>query len=84
VVVLASMKDSGRLRHHIPLGGLRGRHYRVYPSLLREWGGLDVKNGFIHRSVFLPRFKDSDRFLRWFRRQKPELIHANNIRYNEG
>jgi Nucleotide modification associated domain 3 len=82
VVVLASKKDSGRLYHHISIGGLRGRHYRVYRSLLREWRGLDVKNGYIHRSGFLPRFEDPRRSLRWFRCQKPQLIHADNPRYN--
>jgi len=50
----------------------------VRRDLLRAWGGLDIKDGFIQRSVRLPRFRDTDRFYRWFVAQKPELVAANN------
>jgi hypothetical protein len=78
VVVFARRGESGRLCHHIPIGGYRGGAWRVTRKLLDEWGGLDVKDGYIQRSVFLPQFLDGNRFLRWFDRQKPVLIRENN------
>ena len=78
VVVFARPHESGRLLHHIPIGHYRRRAYRVTPKLLDAWGGLDVHDGFIQRNVFLPRFLDGDRFLRWFERQKPVLICEQN------
>ena len=78
VVLFARRGASGRLLHHIPIGSYRRRAYRVTGELLDEWGGLGVKDGYIQRSVFLPRFLDGERFLRWFWRQKPTLIPKNN------
>jgi hypothetical protein len=46
--------------------------------LLDAWGGLDIKDGYIHRSVRLPSFRDAAKFHQWFRAQKPELVAENN------
>lgn len=78
IVVFARSGESGRLRHHIPIGSYRDGAYRVERGILGEWGGLGVKDGYLQRSVFLPAFTDGSRFLRWFRNQKPELIQADN------
>jgi len=78
IVVFARPGESGRLLHHIPIGSYRDGAYRVEQSILSEWGGLGVKNGYLQRSRFLPAFTDGSRFLRWFRSQKPELIQADN------
>lgn len=77
-IVFAVPGRSGRLLNHIPIGGLRGKHYRVFPDLLNAWGGLDVKDGFIHRSAFLPQFERPSRFLRWFKRQRTTLVARDN------
>lgn len=78
IVVRAKPGVSGRLRRRIPIGELRGGHYRVREDLLEAWGGLDIKNGYIQRSVRLPGFLDAKAFYRWFLAQKPELIAENN------
>jgi hypothetical protein len=85
VVVFADPRESGRLRSHIPIGEYRDRAQRVSPELLVEWGGLCgktgelLKDGYIHRAGNPPLFNDPDRFLTWFRRQEPQLVHANNV-----
>jgi len=78
IVVFARAGESGRLRRHIPIGSYRRRAYRVRRELLHEWGGLDVRDGYIQRSVYLPAFNEPKRFLRWFHRQPHELIRVNN------
>lgn len=78
IVVRARRGVSGRLRHCIPIGELRARAYRVRNDLLEVWGGLDIKNGYIHRSVRLPAFLDAAKFYRWFLAQRPELVAENN------
>jgi hypothetical protein len=78
IVVFARPGESGRLRHHIPIGSYRNKAYRVQPDILREWGGLDVNDGYIQRSAFLPAFIDGSTFLNWFRRQHPEFLAVNN------
>jgi hypothetical protein len=78
VVVFADKSKSGRLCKHIPIGSWRNAAYRVTPELLERWGGLDVRDGYIQRSAFSPRFCDGHRFLRWFDRQGPELISQDN------
>jgi hypothetical protein len=69
---------SGRLKHCLPFGEYRDRAYRVRRDLLNEWGGLSVRDGYVQRSVRLPRFLDPMRFLRWLNRQQPVLIRSNN------
>jgi hypothetical protein len=78
VVVFARRGESGRLRHHIPIGSYRKHAYRVRRDLLADWGGLDVRDGYIQRSVHLPSFNDPKRFLRWFHDQSPEFLEVNN------
>ncbi len=78
VVVRARPGVSGRLRCCIPIGELRDRVYRVRNDLLNAWGGLDIKDGYIHRSVWLPAFLDTEKFYRWFLAQKPEMVAENN------
>ena len=69
---------SGRFQHCLPIGEYRDRAYRVRPDLVDQWGGLSVKDGYLQRSARLPRFLDSQRFLRWIERQKPVLLQSNN------
>ena len=78
IVVRAKPGVSGRLRRCIPIGELRDRVYRVRNDLLHAWGGLDIKDGYIHRSVRLPAFLNAKKFYRWFLAQKPELMERNN------
>jgi hypothetical protein len=78
IVVRARRGVSGRLTKCLPIGGYRNRAYRVRRDLLKAWGGLEVRDGYIQRSARLPAFRDASRFYRWFRRQKPQLIAANN------
>jgi hypothetical protein len=78
IVVRAKPGVSGRLRRCLPIGELRGGVYRVRNDLLDAWGGLDIKDGYIHRSVRLPAFHDTANFYRWFIAQKPELVAENN------
>lgn len=78
VVVFARPGESGRLLEHIPIGSYRRRAYRVTQTLLDDWGGLDVNDGYIQRSAFLPRFLEPQRFLNWFQKQKPVLVPRNN------
>lgn len=69
---------SGRLQRCLPIGEYRDRAYRVRRDLLEEWGGLSVRDGYLQRSARLPRFIDAPGFLRWFERQAPTLMQANN------
>ena len=78
IVVRAKRGVSGRLRRCIPIGELRDRVYRVRNDLLKAWGGLDIKDGYIQRSVRLPAFHNAAKFYRWFLAQKPDLIRRNN------
>jgi hypothetical protein len=85
LVVFADPRESGRLRRHIPIGRHRERAQRVDPDILAAWGGLRRKSGETHKDGYLqlsgnpPIFADPERFLKWFWRQKPELVHANNV-----
>lgn len=85
IVVFADPRESGRLRRHIPIGEHRDRAQRVFPKLLAEWGGLrrkagePLKDGYIQLSGNPPIFNEPDRFLKWFGRKGPELVHANNV-----
>jgi hypothetical protein len=78
IVVSAQKGVSGRLDRCIPIGDFRSRAYRVWPHLLRTWGGLSVKNGYLQRSARLPEFRDANKFYDWFTAQKPTLIARNN------
>jgi len=65
IVIFADKEKSGRLKYAIPIGEYRDKSYRVTNDMLKDWGGLDVKNGFIQRSVNPPWFNDSGKFLSW-------------------
>jgi hypothetical protein len=78
IVVRAQKGASGRLDRCIPIGDFRSRAYRVWPHLLRTWGGLSVKNGYLQRSARLPEFRNADKFYGWFTAQEPTLIARNN------
>ena len=69
---------SGRFKRCLPVGEYRDGAYRVRAELVEEWGGLSVRDGYLQRSARLPRFLDSQRFLRWIERQKPMLLQSNN------
>jgi hypothetical protein len=47
IVVRARRGVSGRLKRCIPIGEYRERAYRVRHDLLSEWGGLEVKDGYL-------------------------------------
>ena len=78
IVVRAKPNVSGRLRRCIPIGELRNRACLVRNDLMNAWGGLDIKDGYIQRSVRLPVFRNTAMFYRWFLAQKPELVAENN------
>lgn len=78
IIVRARRGVSGRLKRCIPIGEYRDRAYRVRFDLLAEWGDLDIKDGYIQRSVRLPAFRDALKFYQWFLRQNPELVAENN------
>lgn len=78
IIVRAEPGESGRLRRCIPIGELRDKSYRVRRDLLAQWGGLSCKDGFIQRSAVPPMVNDPAGFMRWFERQKPDLIAENN------
>jgi hypothetical protein len=71
VIVRARAGVSGRLRHCSPIGEYRNRAYRVTRELLDAWGGLDIADGYIHRSVRLPAFLDAQRFYRLVSSSEP-------------
>lgn len=79
VVVVADAERSGRFQKCIPIGTYRRKAYRVREDLLSQWNGLDVKDGFIQRSVNPPSFLDPNSFLRWLeQRDTGALLHRNN------
>ena len=78
VVVKAKPGVSGRLKSGIPIGEWRSRAYRVRRELLREWGGLTVKDGYIQRSIVPPEFLNPERFYSWFIKHRPILLSENN------
>jgi hypothetical protein len=86
VVVRARRQGSGRLDHCIKIGSYRKPSgqphkrpsYRVEPSVLKEWGGLSVADGFLQRSAQLPEFNDAERFYKWFLAKNRRLRAANN------
>jgi hypothetical protein len=77
IVVRARYDVSGRLKRCIPIGDYRQRAYRVWPNLSEEWGGLNVKDGYLQRSARLPEFLDAARFYAWFINQSVPLISNN-------
>ena len=78
IIVRGQAGSSGRFRHCIAIGEYRNRAYRVRRDLLEAWGDLDVRDGFIQRSVRPPMFCKPDLFAKWLDEQPIELIAANN------
>lgn len=78
IIVRAKRGKSGRLERAIPIGEWRDGAYRVTNKLLADWGGLEVKDGFIQRSVSPPSFLKPERFYRWFLNQEVPLLERNN------
>jgi hypothetical protein len=78
-VVRAIPGQSGRLKRCIPFGEYRDRAYRVRRDILKAWGGLDVNDGYVTRSGYLPSFLDAGRFYTWFKRQRPRRECKNNL-----
>ena len=78
IVVRADKNFSGRLERCIPIGEWRENAYRVKKDILKEWGGITVKNGYIQRSATLPYFKKPEIFYNWFKKQNIQLIKRNN------
>jgi hypothetical protein len=77
IVISAIPSVSGRFKHCIPIGEFRQKAYRVKNDILAEWGGLSVKNGYIHRSAYLPSFQNPEKFLLWLKTQNVTLLHQN-------
>jgi hypothetical protein len=78
IIVRAIPNRSGRLDKFVAIGCYRNRAYRIDKSILDAWGGLDVQDGYIQRSAFLPEFRNPSRFLDWLSRQKVNLLARNH------
>jgi hypothetical protein len=79
LVILGDPKTSGRFRKAVPIGGYRDGAHRVEKKLLRDWGDLNVNDGYIQRSVRPPFFLDPTRFLHWLNLQEgtSPLLQSN-------
>jgi hypothetical protein len=82
IVIIAKRTISGRLDKCIPIGEYRDNAHRVSKNILADWGDLYVNDGYIQRSARLPKFKDPERFYKWFNEhivnQRINLIPRNN------
>ncbi len=78
IVVFAQKGLSGRFDKCIPIGEYRDKAYRVKKHILTEWGDIDIKDGFIQRSVNPPFLKDPKKFIKWLKAKNINLINANN------
>jgi putative DNA base modification enzyme with NMAD domain len=78
IVIQAKRQRSGRLQRCIPIGERRSGAYRVRNDLLKTWGGLSVKDGFIQRSAVPPFFLKPEQFRKWLRTQNVSLVGRNN------
>lgn len=75
IVMHGQERMSGLFRHYIQIGERRGagNHYRVKAQLLKAWGDLTVKDGWIQRSATPPAFMQPERFLEWLQQQGYEV-----------
>ena len=78
IVVRAQPIFSGRFERCIPIGEWRSGAYRVRQDVLKAWGGLSVKDGFIQRSAVPPAFTKPDQFLNWLSKQDATVVARNN------
>ncbi len=66
IIFFADEQRSGRFSKAIRIGGIKDDGiYRVDTEILDAWGDIDVKNGYIQRSVNPPFFTDPERFISW-------------------
>jgi len=77
LVVFANPALSGRFSKAIPIGEFRNKSYRVKKEILEVWGDIEVKDGFIQRSVNPPWFTNPNQFIKWLKSQQVELINSN-------
>lgn len=77
LVVIAQPELSGRFEKAVPIGEFRSGAYRVTHEILEAWGGLNVKDGFIQRSVCPPWFANAAQFAIWLQKQQTKLICNN-------
>jgi hypothetical protein len=75
ILVSAKCRVSGRLERCIQIGEWRDNAYRVKEKLLKKWGGLSAKCGYIQRSARLPHLCNAEKFYEWFKKQ----IEKENI-----
>jgi hypothetical protein len=78
IIVRARRGYSGRFSKFLPIGEFRDGAYRVRRDLLKAWGGLTVRDGFIQRSARPPRFVNPKQFRAWLDNQDSELLETNN------
>lgn len=78
IVVRAKPRVSGRFDQCVPIGEWRAGAYRVRRDVLRAWGGLSVKDGFIQRSAVPPAFNRPRQFLGWLKKHGVRCIPRNN------
>lgn len=78
IVVRAAPKLSGRFTRCLPIGDLRDGAYRVRKDLLRQWGELSVKDGYLQRSARLPTITNCPQFYRWIKGMTRPPIQRNN------
>jgi hypothetical protein len=78
IVVRARRGLSGRFDRCIPIGEWRAGAYRVRRDILRDWGGLSVKDGYIQRSGVPPAFNHPKQFLKWLGKRSVEFAARNN------
>lgn len=78
IVIRGKKGVSGRFDKYISIGEWRDRAYRVKEPILKSWGGLCVKNGYIQRSANPPLFKNPSLFTKWLQTQDSKLVQANN------
>ncbi len=60
----------------VPIGEFREGAYRVRKDVLEEWGGINVKGGWLQRSANLPEFKSPMIFKNWLDKQHVRLGRA--------
>ena len=77
LIVYADPLISGRFDKAIPIGEFRRKSYRMTKEMEKKWGGIDVYDGYIQRSVNPPWFVDPKTFLTWFETQNVKLIASN-------
>jgi len=78
LIVRGRPGSSGRLERCLPIGEYRDRAYRVRSDLMEAWGGLSIHDGYLQRSVRLPKLLQPERFREWFQKRGPRLVQANN------